>query len=383
MRAWPRSIPICLAALPLLAQTPGQGPVIRVTVDLVQVDAIVTDTQGHHIANLKPEDFEILEDGKPQKITHFSYVQGTAVEGGPTVVNPALTRPVEEPLAPVKAPRQDQFHRTIVMIADDLALSADDIPNVRKAMKAFVESQMQPGDLVSIMTSSGGTGVLEQLTNDKRQLYACIDHIHWSNARTAPTWYDPVHKIDAASEFENASNRRLNAIRRPFLGAGTLGALTYAIQGLRDMPGRKAIVLFSDGFPQSAGGIIQQANRASVVIYTLDPRGLASFFLTAVDWCTPPICNPTVEETKRQRAYLDSQRSLDELARGTGGTFFHDNNDLFQGLTNALDDMSSYYLIGYQPQRTDSTKCADFPSSTRSRSKFSMPACRFARAMAS
>ena len=206
------------------------------------------------------------------------------------------------------------------------------------------------------MTSSGGTGVLEQLTNDKRQLYACIDRIHWSNARTALTWYDPVHVIDAASEFENASNRRLNAIRRPYLGAGTLGALTYAIQGLRDMPGRKTIVLFSDGFPQSAGGIIQQANRASIVIYTLDPRGLASFFLTAVDACIPPACNVRVEEAKRQRGYLDSQRSLDELARGTCGTFFHDNNDLFQGLTNALDDMSSYYLIGYQPDRQDFDK---------------------------
>lgn len=351
---------MALGSAPLTSQQPGDpaaGPVIRVTVDLVQVDAVVTDSQGHHIANLKPEDFEILEDGKPQKITHFSYVQGMAGEGGAMLVKPALTRPIEESLAS-DAPagpalRQDQVHRTIVMIADDLGLSSDDIPNVRKAMKTFVASQMQPDDLVSIMTSSGGTGALEEPTNDRRQLYASIDRVHWSNARTALTWYEPVHKIDVASEFENASNGRLNAIRRPFLGAGTLGALTYAIQGLRDMPGRKAIVLFSDGFPQSTEGIIQQANRASVVIYTLDPRGLASFFLTAADLCKPPVCNVSVEETKRQRAYVDSQRSLDELPGGTGGTFFHDNNDLIKGLTNALDDLGSYYLIGYQPNRQD------------------------------
>ena len=58
-------------------------PVIRVTVDLVQVDAAVTDSQGHHVANLKPGDFEILEDGKPQKIKTFSYVQGTATGDAP------------------------------------------------------------------------------------------------------------------------------------------------------------------------------------------------------------------------------------------------------------------------------------------------------------
>jgi hypothetical protein len=76
------AIPIYLAVLPLLAQTTGQDPVIRVTVDLVQVDAVVTDSQGRHVAGMKPEDFQILEDGKPQKITHFSYVPGTSIAGG-------------------------------------------------------------------------------------------------------------------------------------------------------------------------------------------------------------------------------------------------------------------------------------------------------------
>lgn len=62
--------------------------------------------------------------------------------------------------------RPDQVRRTIVLIADDLALSADEIPNVRNVMKRFVDEQMQPGDLISIMTTSGGMGAMEQLTND-------------------------------------------------------------------------------------------------------------------------------------------------------------------------------------------------------------------------
>jgi VWFA-related protein len=348
-----------LGTAPLTPQRTGQqsaGPVIRVTVDLVQLDAVATDSEGHHVTDLKPEDFQILEDGKPQAIIHFSYVPGTAKPGGPGPVNPAPREPPGKPLEaipnPAKALRPEEVQRTIVLMADDLGLSSDDIPNVRKAMKSFVDRQMQAGDLASIMTTSGGTSPMQQLTNDKRQLLASIDRIHYVAGRTGLTWYDPVHRPDKAGE---AINARLNAIRRPFLATVTIGALSYAIQGMREMPGRKAIAFFSDGFMESAGGLVELANRASVVLYTLDPRGLASFSLTAVDVsiaCAKPGVIQ-VEEAKRQAAYRDSQISLDQLARGTGGIFFHDNNDLEQGLATALDDMASYYLIGYQPQRDD------------------------------
>ncbi|HZL57974.1 MAG TPA: VWA domain-containing protein [Bryobacteraceae bacterium] len=294
-----------------------------------------------------------------KKITHFSYVRGSAGEAATkTLPHTPVQTAIEPNPASAKPLRREQVQRAIVMIADDLGLSAEDIPNVRKTMKNFVDGQMQLSDLVSVMTSSGGMGVMAQLTNDKRQLYAAIDRIRWLPGRTPLTWYDPVHVIDAASEFENASNRRVNAVRRPSLGAGTTGALASAIQGLREVPGRKAIALFSDGFPQSAGALTALANRASVVIYTFDPRGLASFFLTAVDLCKcgtarSGVASVRAAEATRQAVYHDSQRSLDELSRGTGGIFFHDNNDLVQGLVNALEDMSSYYLIGYQPHRED------------------------------
>jgi VWFA-related protein len=153
--------------------------VIRVTVDLVQVDAVVTDSRGRHIPGLKSEDFTVLEDGKPQNITHFSYVTGSTQGGGPAPL------PVDgEPALPAKPLTREQVQRTIVMMADDLALSADDIPNVRTAMKSFVDRHMQAGDLVSVTTTSGGMGILAQLTNDKRQLYAAIDRIHYVPGRT-------------------------------------------------------------------------------------------------------------------------------------------------------------------------------------------------------
>jgi VWFA-related protein len=337
----------CAVVIPLVSQAAAQESVIRVTVDLVQTDAIVTDSHGRHIEDLKPEDFEIFEDGVQQKVTHFSYVKGTSIASAlPTSTKSPPSGAAIIPLTPL---RQDQVHRTIILIADDLGLSAHDIPRVRNTMKNFIDRLMQPGDLVSIMTTSGGTGALEQFTTDKHQLYAAIDRIRWTPAgRVGLSWHEPAGRGDAAGVFQSESAQRLKAVRTPAVVADTLGAIAYAVQGLREMPGRKAIALFSDGFPPAAGGIVQLANRASVVIYTLDPRGLASFTCMA----DGADCS-LAESHKNEAAFRETQNGLDQLARGTGGIFFHDNNDLGQGLVNALDDMSSYYLLGFQPQRAD------------------------------
>src|ERR1700678_409352 len=306
------AIPIYLAALPLLAQTTGQETVIRVTVDLVRVDAVFTEAQGPHVTGLKPEDFEILEDGKPQKITHFSYVPGTAIAGGLPPVNPARQRPTgKTPEAippPARALRPKEVRRTIVLIADDLGLSSDDIPNVRKAMKSFVDRQMRADDLASIMTTSGGMGAMQQLTSDKSQLYASIERIHYMPGRTGLTWYTPILPPGPDKKFGMEIEQRVSAARSPVLTLGTLNVLAYAIQGLLEMPGRKAIALFSDGFPPAAGGIIQLANRASVAIYTLDPRGLVSQFFTAVDAKGTMTLGNGIDndEAKRLAAYRDT-----------------------------------------------------------------------------
>src|SRR5262245_50749663 len=125
---------ILLTALSLPAQqNPRQpaDPVIRVTVDLVQVDAVVTDSKGRHVPDLKREDFEILEDGKPQKVTHFSYLQGNSVTDAPKAHRRETSG--EAVLAPPKPLRPEEVRRTIVLLADDLGLSADDVVAVRSA----------------------------------------------------------------------------------------------------------------------------------------------------------------------------------------------------------------------------------------------------------
>jgi VWFA-related protein len=334
---------LSLISLSLLSSA-SQDPVIRVSVDLVQVDASVTDRQGKRVADLKPEDFQVFEDGKQQKITHFSYMRG-----GPVPAAVEATAPIN--LGPPKPLQRDQVRRTIVMVVDNLGLLPEDTAGVRQAMKNFVNREMQPSDLASILTTAAGQNGISQLTNDKRQLYAAIDRIHYvPGGRTGMDMFDPVGapNADANPGFSRAVAARVRAARAPALTMTTMSALAYAIQGLREMPGRKAVALFSDGFPAASSGIIQMANRSSVVIYTFDPRGLASYQCTGKDGGCPADL-----AQKRATTFRTAQAGLDQLARGTGGIFFHDKNDLDRGLREALDDMGSYYLIGYQPRRED------------------------------
>src|SRR4051812_37390246 len=146
---------------------PQQGSdedVVRITTNLVQVDAVVTDKSGRQVTDLKPEEFEITEDGRAQTITNFSYVN----------ISPTSTPGAAQPTAAAKVAgvqparvRAQDVRRTIVIVIDDLGMSFESMSQTRSALKKFVDEQMQPGDLISIVRTSGGIGALQQFTTEK------------------------------------------------------------------------------------------------------------------------------------------------------------------------------------------------------------------------
>ncbi|HEU5239426.1 MAG TPA: VWA domain-containing protein, partial [Pyrinomonadaceae bacterium] len=163
-------------------QSPPQKPedidVVRITSNLVQVDAIVTDSKGKLVTDLKPEEVEIFEDGHKQKITHFSYYAAET----PAAESPARAVAVDKNAPPVPPTRikPEDVRRTIAIVVDDLGLSFESTYYVRRALRKFVDEQMQPGDLVAIIRTSGGIGALQQFTADKRQLYAAVERVKWN-----------------------------------------------------------------------------------------------------------------------------------------------------------------------------------------------------------
>ncbi|SPE41505.1 conserved exported hypothetical protein [Candidatus Sulfopaludibacter sp. SbA3] len=352
-----RSIVLILSLAIVFAQTPPET-VIRINVNLVQLDATVTDSQGRPVSDLKAEDFQILQDNKPQVITNFSYINLRPASSDSARTRVAATKgsKVGTPPPPPAKLSMDKVVRTIALVVDDLGLSFESTVYVRNALKKFVDQEMQPGDLVAILRTGAGIGALQSFTADKRQLYAAIDRVKYNAiGRVGVSSFEPLGSIgggDGGAMAERAS----------IMTAGTMAAINYVVGGLREVPGRKSVVLFSenlklfnaDGMDQRVMDEVRRltdaANRASVVIYSIDPRGLQTYSLTAAD-DTRGMTARQIARVPMQRAaeVFNSQDGMVLLASQTGGLFLHDNNDISGQLHKVMQDAAGYYLIGYHP----------------------------------
>jgi VWFA-related protein len=367
---------------PLGDKLSAQG-VIRITVNLVQVDVVVTDSKDHQVTNLRPEDFEILEDGRPQTITNFSYIYTTKLAGGEA---PSATPAPGIPAVPPARLEPEQVRRSIVILVDDLHITFQEMYYVRRALTKLIDDTIQPGDLVAILHTSGGLGVRQQFTNDKRVLHAAVDRLRYY---LPGSWaLDEIGPGDGAVGAENgksdemgsgdgslgakkgtaeglrkaleAADRDMNGVRDRSTTIGTMDALVYILGGLRELPGRKAIFLVSDGFGLGPREVMETrlrvlselANRSATVVYTLGAQGLPTLMADAS--AGSPSINPGpgwfANELQRKSAdYFTLQRPMAYLARQTEGLFIHNNNDLAGGMHEMMDDLRGYYLIGYKP----------------------------------
>jgi VWFA-related protein len=346
------------------------GDVVKISTDIIQLDVTVVDKKGRVINDIRREEIEIYENGKKQELSGFSFVPGVRMNDAPSTPRPIV------PGIPPRPLQMERVRRTMAIVVDDLALSFESTARVRYALKRFVEQEMQDGDMVAIIRTGAGIGALQAFTNDPRQLLLAIDRIKWNpvgvggigafaaaeSNRPIPSGMDPSDRGEQISD-DNLSE--LNDYRRSVFATGTLGAVNYVIRGMADLPGRKSVLLLSDGFPlfyrspdgsMDANGVldplrvlIDQANRASVVVHTLDARGLVTTSLTAAD-DTGGMSGEDISnlENSRRDQLIDTQDGLRYLARETGGTAIINNNNLVAGLRKILDDQS-YYLVSYEP----------------------------------
>ncbi len=362
---------VAQVAVPLATPPPADdSDVVKITTALIQIDVTVTDKSGKVITDLKRDEIEIYENGQKQDISNFSFISnvGERVEKGKAAA-PAV-------VLPPPAVKPENVRRTIALVVDDLTLSFESTYFVRRALKKFVDEQMQEGDLVAIIRTGAGIGALQQFTTDRRQLYAAIEKVKWNAsgggnigafaplqalADTGEPESEPEPGVRTAEGIE----RENNDFRQSLFATGTLGAVNYVVRGMAELPGRKSVMLLSDGFKlftKDAGGTVQsgrvldslrrlvdQANRASVVVYTMDARGLQVTGITAAD-DTSGRSAEQIQQASSDRSdeLRDTQDGLRYLARETGGISIVNNNDLSGGIRRILDDQS-YYLVGYEP----------------------------------
>jgi VWFA-related protein len=232
------------------------------------------------------------------------------------------------------------------MVVDDLGLSFESVYNVNRTLKRYIDTQVQQGDLVAILRTGAGIGALQQFTTDKRLLYAAAERVRWNmNARVSP--FESIAPEDA----------KIDALQAQFFTVGTLGAIRYVLRGVAELPGRKAVVVFSDGFKLKDADnhygqvldtlrmLLDAANRAGVVIYTIHASGLEAGGASASD-------SFPGQARQRQIDIREGQDGLAVLAAQTGGLFIRDTNDLPAGIRRILDDQQGYYLLGYVPDRS-------------------------------
>ncbi|MCC6452354.1 MAG: VWA domain-containing protein [Acidobacteria bacterium] len=360
---------------PVPSSTPED--VVKITTSLVQVDVTVVDKDGRPIKDLKPSEIHIFENGKARKISGLSFIAGAPPADS---LPDAASKDKKAPILPGRTLAPNEVRRTIAIVVDDITLSFQSVDYVRTVLRKFVDEQMQPGDLVAIIRSSGGMGALQQFTSDKRELYAAIQRIRWNavmNGRIGafapieaqldfpqPADLPGAEPIESRRTLDEINQDNLNERAKVFT-AGSLGALSYVLRGMEQLPGRKSMLMLSEGFSLfereenggSTGGrvleaiqkITDAANRAGVVVYTLDPRGLQIPMLSAEDdtsgWSSEEIGDKVALRNQELR---NTQDGLRYLAEETGGFAIVNNNNLSKGIRKILDDQS-YYLLAYEP----------------------------------
>lgn len=345
--------------------------VVRITTTLVQLDVTVTDRQGRTVPGLRASDFEIFQDGRPQPITHFSFIQGASARGAVPAAPVSRATPADK-LAPPRTVRRNEVKRTMAIVVDDLCMDATSISRTRQALRKMVDEQLQPDDLVAILRTRSDVGALQQFTFDKRLLRAAIDKIRFTLRRPGVCNNPPsAFSSDEFGDTTGSASGQVTAVN-------DLTVLDFVVRGMKALPGRKSVVLFSDGLTLSEPGdtetisplrmsaqrrLIEDALRSSVIIYTVHAPGLETLFPTAgstrgapnppdVGLARAPVRSPSQLGGQLQQASANlwaAQSGLIYLAQQTGGVAFRNSNDLFGGVRRALDEQENYYILGYRP----------------------------------
>jgi VWFA-related protein len=373
--------------------SPSHDAAVAVTSTLVQVDAVVTDSHGRRVTDLAPEDFAVFEDGHRQKLTRFAYVQVS-----PRQIPPALQIPRADPsstsvMAPAPAPKaqppRESVGRTIVLLVDDLGMSSESMAFVRKKLREFVGEQMQPGDLVGVCRSSERSASLHQLSGDRRVLLSVIDGLSWKpNERSGLSYLDSQRELGRAGQsasvragVHGSLDLADDAINTDLSTAGTIAAINDVADALRELPGRKSIVLIRDGFRPSGAVVVPQLdgfgtpvdpavnarvemretlmrlidrmNRSGTVVYTMDTSKQETLEVDAEDDAEPMQLS-SLASVSEEREFLNNigEQSLTYLAAGTGGLAFDNSTDVNRGLARVLADQAGYYLLGYRSHET-------------------------------
>ncbi|HUA22375.1 MAG TPA: VWA domain-containing protein [Bryobacteraceae bacterium] len=348
------------------AKIPDTGLRISTTTQLVVEDVLIRSKDGKPVLGLKPSDFTITEDGKPQKISVFEFQTLDQPAGSPAPAVPTV-KPAEH--AAVRSVTSLQIsperpgdlkyrnRRLMVLFFDMTSMAIPDQKRAQTAALKFLRTQMTPADLVAIMTFSSDVKVVEDFTDDRDQLEKDISKLIIGEGQEFQFDNQDDSSSDTGAAFQQDDTEFdiFNTDRQ-------LSALETAAEMLGPLNEKKLLVYFASGIQKSGldnqaqlTSTVNAAIRANVSFYPVDARGLVA---------QAPMGDATKGSPGGQAMYSgssaqaltanfqNSQETLDTLAADTGGKALLDDNDLSMGIVQAQKDLSSYYIIGYYSSNT-------------------------------
>src|SRR5258706_5665103 len=304
------TLAVCLSTVSVQSQDKKQtksaddDDIIKVTSNLVSLDVIVKDKKGKAINDLKAEDFTVSENGVPQKIDFFDSTLNSASETG-------------QPATPVVSPQPRQrtsagLPRNIVaLVLDGQSTELANLKHVREGIVKYIRERISDSDLVALFSISGGLQLLQPFTQDKARLIAAVEKAYDSSIVSKSSEVRDLAENISAMREQIANGPDLEGGPAPgqgFNGSAAaqaliaqhvleqyiqlrsslstqqtrpvLAALAAICEGLRPIPGKKTLVMFSQGFVATetldwqVQSTIDIANRANVAIYIIDSGGL-------------------------------------------------------------------------------------------------------------
>ncbi len=364
-----------IAAAALAAQTPPPSPpasagqtqpqsqqppvTFKVEINYVEIDAIVTDAQGKFVRDLRKEDFQVTEDGKPQSVQVFSMVD-IPVE---REVAPLFSSTPIEP--DVQTNEREFAGRVYMILLDDLHTAALRSQLVKRAAKQFIERFLGANDMAAVVHTSGRSDASQDFTSNKRLLMNAVDKFMGKKLRSATL--EKLDEYNRRRDTPMAADplRDPSDFERGYQARAMLSTLKNAAEFLSGIRGRrKALLFISEGIDydiydvigtSSATDILQEsreaigaATRANVAIYSIDPRGLTTMADEIMELTAPPEDNALrLNSQGLQDELRQSQDSLRVFSDETGGFASVNSNDFAKAFDRVVRDNSSYYVLGY------------------------------------
>jgi len=365
-------------------QLPPQQPLFRSTVNLVLVDVVIRDKKGAIVTGLTRDDFQLVEDGKPQQILTFAFEEiGSSTQpverasllagAAPNAATPRVTAPATPAPAPITASAAAPLtseevagHRLLTLLFDTSSMQPEDVQKATDEAIKWVNEKMTPADLVAVATIGSSLQILSDFTSDKEQIHSVLQAFSAADGTAFAAVDASTQASDeaSASATDDSTTTDISAQELDtFNNDVRLRALKTLAEALAPIQQKKAILYFSSGMQRNGTdnqvelrAAVNAAVRANVQIYPVDSRGLQAVVPggSARQGSRGGLGAFTGSSVAGQFTQLAAQQeTLTTLAADTGGTAFLDSNDFGEAFGKVTKDISSYYILGYASTNPD------------------------------